>query len=94
MSQDDITRIHERLDEIIQNQAKLQTAVDVNVALCQQCRPKVMGNGKDGYDTRIARLEATKETSSWFIGKIIAVAGVVATVAGVATTIIVKLVAG
>ena len=53
----DLARIHERIDEIHQLLSRLSAAIETNVELCKQCRPKVLGNGREGFETRLARLE-------------------------------------
>jgi hypothetical protein len=54
---DQLTRIHERLDETLEKLSRLTSAVETNNELCKQCRPKVLGNGREGFDTRLARVE-------------------------------------
>jgi hypothetical protein len=53
----DLARIHERIDETHQLLSRLSAVIETNVELCKQCRPKVLGNGKEGFETRLARLE-------------------------------------
>jgi hypothetical protein len=57
MDDSELHRIHERIDEGNRNLAALTVAVRENMALCTPCRLKVMGNGKDGLDIRVDRLE-------------------------------------
>ena len=40
--------------------AELGAVVRESVSLCNRCRPKVLGNGKDGFDIRVDRLEQWK----------------------------------
>ena len=97
MEHDDIVRIHQRIDAVGVKQdatnaalSELTAAVRENLALCTLCRPKVMGNGHDPMDTRLARvedaqiwdgekrltaLESTLTVSRWWIGTLIATAG-------------------
>jgi hypothetical protein len=53
----DLARIHERIDETHKLLSRLSAALETNIELCKQCRPKVLGNGKEGFETRLARLE-------------------------------------
>ena len=53
----DLTLVYERIDKTNELLSRLSAAVETNVALCKECRPKVLGNGKEGYDARLARLE-------------------------------------
>ena len=92
------TRVHQRIDEtnnhlsdIRSTLSELTAAVERSLGLCEVCRPKVLGNGKqDGYDTKIARLEenqipsgitrmqaleTTLVVSKWWMGLIGTVGG-------------------
>ena len=57
MTNTEAARIHKRIDEQTEAFHQLRTVVETNVALCQGCRTKVMGNGKEGIDERLARIE-------------------------------------
>ena len=93
----DLKRIHERIDETNTWLSRISTAIDTNVELCRQCRPKVMGNGKEGLDsrlvrieqghihdgeTRITRLETSVLMTKMFITISISLAGAVGAIAG------------
>lgn len=60
MAGSEIARVHERLDEAIKAIGDLTTTVQTNIELCKQCRPKVLGNGKEGFDARLARIETSQ----------------------------------
>jgi hypothetical protein len=92
----DVQRIHERIDHLAEVIGELSGSVQQSVALCAICRPKVLGNGLEGYDARLARvetsqirdgekrltnLETTKASVAWFTGRALTAAGIVATVA-------------
>ena len=57
MTSTEAARIHKRIDEQTEAFHQLRTVVETNVALCQGCRTKVLGNGKEGIDERLARIE-------------------------------------
>lgn len=76
-----LERVHERLDEITASISKIQSALDVNIALCKDCRPRVMGNGKESLDIRIARLEEARAVSKSFIVTMVSLAGVAGSLA-------------
>ena len=93
----DLARIHERIDETHRLLSRLSAALETNIELCKQCRPKVLGNGKEGFETRLARLEEVQiergearmtslETkfaiSKTFLAFTISAAGAVGSIAG------------
>jgi hypothetical protein len=75
MTSSDLDRVHERLDEICAFVGKMQVALDVNIALCKDCRPKVMGNGRESLDNRLTRLEEARAVSKTFLLAMVSVAG-------------------
>jgi len=50
-------RIHTRLDELVEAVGEIRKDIAVVAASCRDCRPIVMGNGGDGIDKRVDRLE-------------------------------------
>ena len=92
LSQVDLTRIYERIDVLNESVNRLSSLVHVNVELCKECRPKVLGNGNtEGLQTRMARIEenqiedgksrmatveATFVVSKGFLGVVLSVAGI------------------
>jgi len=77
MSSTDLECVHQRLDEINAVLAEIRSDVRVNTALCADCRPKVLGNGKESLDHRITRLEEARAVSKTFILGMVSVAGAV-----------------
>lgn len=71
----DINRLHDRLDELVRE-------VSANVALCAQCRPKVMGNGKPSYGERLTALETEGATNKTWLGVIGGILGGIVALAG------------
>ena len=67
MASSDLDRVHERLDEICAFVGRMQAVLDVNIALCKDCRPKVMGNGQQSLDNRLTRLEEARAVSKTFL---------------------------
>jgi septation ring formation regulator EzrA len=64
----DIERVHQRidavdehLDDLKESVADLTAKVKTNIALCEDCRPKVMGNG-DSLPTKVSVLETKLKT--------------------------------
>jgi len=97
----DIRTLHQRVDELgketreglgsIERSIRgLAETLAANIALCNECRPKVMGNGQEGHEARIARLETTVGMSKWFIGVVAAIGGFVATIVGAIVDLIIK----
>jgi len=50
--------VSQRLTHVEVEQAKLDMA-------CDDCRPKVMGNGREAIDARVARLEESHSIRRW-----------------------------
>ncbi len=71
-------RIHERLDEIVSDGADMKRDLAVVAASCRDCRPKVLGNGTDGLDKRVDRLEQTDGRRIWWLVATVAFASSVA----------------
>jgi hypothetical protein len=90
-SRSDLHRVHERIDALVMEVGKLTTAVEVSVALCDQCRPKVLGNGLRGLPERVTDLETTKRVGEWFVAKIITATGIVATICSAVATLAIHL---
>jgi hypothetical protein len=105
MSSPELSRIHERIDETNQLINRIAVAAETNVELCKQCRPKVMGNGKEGLEARLARVEenqiadgkarSSKVENTFIVSKtwltvILSVSGVVASGVGAAVAVVVK----
>ena len=103
VSADDLRRIHERIDHVNSTLSDLNANVRENVALCKQCRPKVLGNGGEGYDSRLVRLEenvivdgekrlttieATGIATKRFVGSIIAATGALAAILSAALRVL------
>jgi hypothetical protein len=95
----DIEILHEQIGEVKKILADLTAEVRTSNAMCQLCRPRVLGNGREGYDARIIRLEAgqiengesriskleeCKTASGWWITKILAGCAIIATIVSVA----------
>jgi hypothetical protein len=74
--------VHQRLNEIHVVLAEIRSDVKVNTALCADCRPKVMGNGKESLDHRITRLEEARAISKTFILGMVSAAGAIGSIAG------------
>ncbi len=81
MTTPDLDRVHQRLDEICMCLSRMQAALDVNIALCKDCRPKVMGNGRQSLDSRLARLEEARAVSKTFVLGMVSLAGAVGSLA-------------
>jgi hypothetical protein len=77
MSNTELQCVHKRLDEIHAVLAGIRADVRVNAALCADCRPKVLGNGKESLDRRITRLEEARAVSKTFLLGMVSVAGAV-----------------
>jgi hypothetical protein len=84
MASSDLDRVHQRLDEIRTFVGRMQAALDVNIALCKECRPKVMGNGQESLDNRLTRLEEARAVSKTFLLGMVSVAGAVGSLAAAA----------
>jgi hypothetical protein len=78
MTDHEVSRLHERIDgiqtaltekigDVEKGVSSLTQVVTENIALCKQCRPKVMGNGQPSYDVRIDRLEQWKIRAQWVL---------------------------
>ena len=78
----ELDRVHKRLDDITEVLSEIRTDVKVSTVLCADCRPKVMGNGKDGLDKRVTRLEEARVVSKTFILGMISAAGAVGAITG------------
>jgi hypothetical protein len=78
----ELDRIHQRLDELMQSFGSLKSTVESNIALCSTCRPKVLGNGKEGFDARLARLEEARAVSKTFLLAMVSLAGAAGAIAG------------
>ena len=57
MSSESEGRIHARLNEIVKSVGEIEKDLAVVASSCRDCRPIVMGNGNDGIDKRVDRLE-------------------------------------
>jgi hypothetical protein len=75
MATSDPDRVYQRLDDICSSIAGMQASLEVNIALCKDCRPKVMGNGQQSLDSRLARLEEARAVSKTFLLAMVSVAG-------------------
>lgn len=78
----EMDRVHQRLDELMTSFGSLKSSVDSNIMFCATCRPKVLGNGKEGYDARLARLEEARSVSKTFILAMVSIAGAVGAITG------------
>jgi hypothetical protein len=72
----------------------IKGSLDRTVAQCEVCRHIVMGNGQEPLAVRVARIEEDKRIGGWLVTKIIALAGVVATVFGSVASLTLKYVTG
>lgn len=97
-------RISELKDELKGAIAELTAEVRASNELCRVCRPKVLGNGKEGFDTRLARieegqidrgesrlikLETSQLSNAWWIAKILASCTLLATVTSVVVSFVI-----
>ena len=69
----------------------IKETLDRTVAQCDVCRHIVLGNGQEPLAVRVARLEEDKHIGGWLVTKVVAVAGVAATVFGGVASLIWKL---
>lgn len=98
MSNDDVCRIHKRIDsldveqerrhgELAERLLEIQTMVTEVATGCKICRPIVLGNGGDSIDRRVARLEtATSLSGKWLWLVAGAAATIVASIVAAVTT--------
>ena len=106
MADHDIEIVHERLTELTKILADLAGEVRESNGLCKFCRPKVLGNGTEGFDARLARvetiiikngehrvtvLEATDVASAWWLTKMLAACAIIASLIATSATLITKL---
>jgi len=96
---DSIDRVHARIDELFHSFSDLRVIVEKSITQCDPCRKIVMGNGKDslgdqitGVAKRVQILETTKSVSAWWAARIVAAAGVIATVSSVAVGIVFRII--
>lgn len=64
MTHDDLQSIHQRLDILAERLSEIHAAVTAQQAVCQGARAKIerheqllLGNGREGIQTRLERLE-------------------------------------
>jgi hypothetical protein len=61
-----IDGLGDKIDDLDQSLQQYTLTVTRWVTLCEQCRPIVLGNGKDGMDKRVDRLErAVSDDREW-----------------------------
>ncbi len=91
----DITRIHERLDAIVDDLSDVKGKVNTLCATSQYCRKIVMGNGKESVDARLTTLETTKAISGkGFWAGVALVSTIVAGMATLAATFVMHMMQG
>jgi hypothetical protein len=81
MTPTDTTRLHERIDAL---EKFIQVRFDAlgekvtrNIAMCEDCRPRVLGNGREGLVQLVTRHETTIHVLKWVIGLLVAVGSMV-----------------
>ena len=85
VTNDDIKRIHDRLDDIAKGMlkvsgvvSKVSESVSVVAAKCEDCRKIVMGtNGRKSIDTRVVALETIRGIKSKGFWAVVAFAAAV-----------------
>jgi len=82
------TSSRQEIREIREMVVGIKEVLDRNVAQCEVCRHIVLGNGQEPLAVRVARIEEDKRIGGWLITKILAAAGVVASVFGAVTSIV------
>ena len=90
----DINRLHTRVDDackkvdgVKDDVADLAVEVRANIALCKDCRPKVMGNG-DSLGTRLTVLETERTSVRRSIKWIVLMASAVGSLVGGGITLV------
>jgi hypothetical protein len=83
LSDIELDRVYQRLDEIDAVLAEIRAEVKVQTALCTDCRPKVLGNGEESLDHRLTRLEEARAVSKTFVLGMVSAAGAVGSLAAV-----------
>lgn len=64
--------LSDKIDDMRDGVSNLVTEVRTSNELCKLCRPTVLGNGKDGVDKRLDRLEQWRKRISWVVTAIFA----------------------
>lgn len=64
---EELVRVHERLDTVIDRLGALEGAVSASNALHGPCRQIVMGNGHEPIDVRMTRLETRADSARYFL---------------------------
>ena len=101
----DIEVLHGRIDRLTSAVGELTSEVRESNALCKVCRPRVLGNGGESFDTRLARveesqipngdnrlssLEITGTVSAWWATKLLTLVAVVSTAAGTIASLVMQ----
>lgn len=77
MSPSDIQRIHERFDSLIESFGEVKTDIGILKSKLEPCYKAVMGNGKEGLNTRVNVLEKSdKKRNKWYwliMGSLVAI---------------------
>jgi len=82
---EDMRRVHERLDALLVAVSKVQAAVQVREATCEPCYKVVMGNGKLPISERVSNLETEGRVSRRWLAGTVGVAGVVSSLLTIVT---------
>lgn len=77
MTAHDTEVLHGRISELKDAVSDLTVEVRANIALCQQCRPKVIGNGHPSFEARLATVETRQYVTGLLLTRLVAIAAAV-----------------